>query len=848
MSLEEGKNENCPIKSALGIKHKRCFSCLLNYTKVLLHRLTSPNIAYLWGVKNEGEMILEPNDLYEKLEFEKVLQLLERECFGEQGRVAIAAIKPLVDLAEINRLLAETHEFKLSLEKRHQFPIGVYEEVAEELRMLAIEGFVLPEEGLQKLNILLLFIRDIYKFFNPDRQEIYPTLYNIIRPIEFNAELLDEIERVIDEDGNIRPTASADLQKIRRHIQSKNRELDRQFSLIIDTYRRKGWLTDNVESFRNSRRVLSVPAEHKRKIRGIIHDESATGKTAFIEPEGVIDINNDLFDLKQEEKREIYRILRDLSATIRPYLGVLHVYRELIIRFDVIQAKAKVAVKMKGILPKTTEKPTLSILKGFHPLLYLKNKALGRTTIPFDLSLYGQNRILVLSGPNAGGKSITMKSVGLLQLMFQCGLLVPVDAETEMGPFKQLFADIGDQQSLENDLSTYSSRLENAKVFLEKADAQTLVLIDEFGSGTDPKIGGAIAESILFELNRRKIYGVITTHYSNLKVFAFKTRGLVNGSMHFDKDNLNPTYELRVGRPGSSYAFEIATKSGLPGRVLKYARKRIGSNERAVDDLLVDLQREKQEVEERLKELKDKQTTLDRLTKTYDQLHRDLEVRRKRLKLEAKEAALQETAQSNKEFERLVRELKEAKNLEKAKELSSKVKEQRKELVEEVKDLREDIYYPAKETVEDRPIEVGDFVKLRTGGATGQVESIDRKNAIVVMGDMRMTIKLRDLQQANAPLTIQSSKSVNSDIDYAARFDNKIDIRGMRFAEAVRVVEEFVDHAILANATNLRIVHGKGNGSLRKAVRQKLREYNIDMHIHHPEAKAGGDGVTLVEF
>ena len=793
-------------------------------------------------------MQLEPGDIYDKLEFDKIIDLLESSCYGERGRVAVQELKPSTDLEQIDRWLAEVDEFKRTLERRDNFPIGAYQEIAEELRMLEIEGFVLPEEGLQKLNVLLLFIRDIYRFFTLERQEAYLALYDIIRPIEFNEELLQAIEQVIDEDGNIRPDASPELQKIRRHIQSKYREMDRQFKLIIDNYRKKGWLTDNVESFRNARRVLSVPSEHKRKIRGIIHDESSTGRTAFIEPEGVIDINNDLFDLQQEEKREIYRILRELSATIRPYLPFLHQYRDLIVRFDVIQTKAQLALRLNAVRPRTQAKPTLAIIKGRHPLLFLKNKDLGRKTIPFDLSLFGKNRILVLSGPNAGGKSITMKSVGLLQLMFQCGLLLPVDGQTQMGVFKQLFADIGDQQSLENDLSTYSSRLENARVFVENADRDTLVLIDEFGSGTDPKIGGAIAESILFELNRSKVYGVITTHYSNLKVFAFKTHGLVNGSMHFDKDNLAPSYELKVGRPGSSYAFEIAAKSGLQGRVLKYARKRIGSNERAVDDLLVDLQREKQEVEEKLAELQNKQATLDRLTKTYEQLHRDLEYRRKKHKLEKKEEALQQTAQENREMERLIRELKEEKNLEKAKKVALEIKYQRQELSEQVGDLREDIYHPETEVIEDRPLEVGDHVRLKTGGATGEIESIDRKNAIVIMGGMRMTVKLRDLQLAKTPLSIRSTQSVHSDVDYAARFDSKIDIRGMRYVEAVKVIEEFVDQAILADASSLRIVHGKGNGSLRKAVKKKLREYNVPMEISHPEAEAGGDGVTLVQF
>lgn len=793
-------------------------------------------------------MRLEPGDLYEKLEFDKILYLLVEGCYGERGREAVKAISPSQELAEIDSWLAEVDEFKRTLERNDNFPIGVYEEIAEELRMLEIEGFVLPEEGLQKLNVQLLFIKEIYRFFTAERKEAYEALYAIIRPVEFNEELLQAIEKVIDEEGNIRPDASPELQKIRRHIQSKYREMDRQFRHIIDEYRRKGWLTDNVESFRNGRRVLSVPSEHKRKIRGIIHDESSTGRTAFIEPEGIIDINNDLFDLQQEEKREIYRILRELSATIRPYLPSLHQYRDLIVRFDVIQTKAKLARQLNAVRPRSKAKPNLSIIKGRHPLLFLKNQKLGRKTVPFDLSLYGRNRILMLSGPNAGGKSITMKSVGLLQLMFQCGLLLPVDGQTEMGVFAQLFADIGDQQSLENDLSTYSSRLENAKVFLENATPDTLVLIDEFGSGTDPKIGGAIAESVLFELNRAKVYGVITTHYSNLKVFAFKTPGLVNGSMHFDKDNLSPSYELKVGRPGSSYAFEIATKSGLPGRVLKYARKRIGSNERAVDDLLIDLQREKQEVEEHLQSLEQKQKMLDRLTKNYNELHRDLEYRRKKHKLEKKEKELQQTAQEDRELQKLIRELREEKNLEKAKKVALEIKYNRDQASEKVGALREEIYHPEVVPDADRPIQSGDFVRLRSGGAIGEVESVDRKNAIVIMGGMRMTVKLRDLQLASTPLDIRTTQSVHSDVDYAARFDNKIDIRGMRYAEAVKVIEEFVDQALLADASSLRIVHGKGNGALRDAVRRKLREYKVPMEVNHPEAEAGGDGVTLVQF
>ncbi len=480
-------------------------------------------------------------------------------------------------------------------------------------------------------------------------------------------------------------------------------------------------------------------------------------------------------------------------------------------------------------------------------MLYLKNKPFGKKTVPFNLKLTGKNRLLMLSGPNAGGKSITMKSVGLIQLMLQCGMLVTVDAESEMGVFKKLFADIGDQQSIEDDLSTYSSRLKNAKAFLKEADEATLVLIDEFGSGTDPASGGAIAEGVLDGLNYRKVFGVITTHYSNLKIYAYKTKGILNGGMHFDTESLDPTYELKVGRPGSSYAFEIAEKSGLPKRVLEYARRRAGKNERAVDQLLVDLQREKAESEEKLRELETKQKTLDALTRTYEELRRDMEVRRKRLKLEAKEANLQETAKYNKEMENLIREMREGKKIEEAKEKAKELRTKRAEIAEEVTELVEDIYY-APQKDDDQPITVGDTVRLRAGGATGEVESIDKKRATVIVGDLRLQVKLRDLEPAREQLTVRREKSVSSNLGASATFSNKLDVRGMRYEEVLSTMEAFVDRALMSNANQLRIVHGKGTGTLKRAVRQKLKEYNHDFKLTTPPREAGGDGVTIVDL
>ena len=795
-------------------------------------------------------MLLLPKDVLEKLEFTKVIELLVKECYGELGKEAARNLSFETDRRRIERLLTEVSEVKRSMEQNDRIPMGPYEDIEEDLKFLEIEDYVLDLEGIQRIGAILRLTQEIFEFFNANRQPIYPVLSELIQPLQYEAGLIDEIDRVLDDHGQVRPDASPRLSKIRSSIGAKNKELDKQFRFLANDYQKKGWLTDNVESFRNGRRVLSVPAEHKRKIRGIIHDESATGKTAFIEPEPIIDINNDIFDLYNEERREIYKILKDLCTVLRPFIPQIKEYGGLLITVDVIQAKARLALDMRGQMPKVVNKPNFSMQMAFHPLLYIKNRQLGRETVPFDLVLNGKNRVLVLSGPNAGGKSITMKSVGLLQLMVQAGMLVPMDEISEMGIFHELFADIGDQQSLEDDLSTYSSRLENMRNFLEKAGPRSMIVIDEFGSGTDPQIGGAIAEAILHELNAKKIVGIITTHYSNLKIFAFKTAGLVNGSMLFDKEQLAPTYQLRVGRPGSSYAFEIAQKSGLSKEVLHYAKKRTGRNEKAVDELLVDLQQEKLELEEKLSQNKDREAQLEKLIKNYDQLHRDLEFKRKRLKLDEKELELSKAAQENRALNQLVKELRQQKDVEKASARIKELKQEQVQLTEQVEEVKKEIYEEPKfAPSKGKPVEVGEYVRLRTGGATGIVEAIQKKKATVLMGDMRMTIQLRDLQVVNEPLKITSTRSVGTDtVDAASKFENKLDIRGMRMEEALKKVEEFVDKALISNAQSLKILHGKGTGALKSLVRNKLKEYKAIQSISHPEEEFGGDGITLVEF
>ncbi len=798
-------------------------------------------------------MRLEPKDLLEKLEFDKIIALLDKECLGELGRQAIHRLPFMTDVNEIELRLREVSEYKLSISKSDHFPLSQYEDLAEDLKMLDIEGYVLSEDGFVRINTVLVIIGSIFRFFTPDRQKLYPSLFDIIRPVNFDPQLNAAIGKVFDENGDIRPDASPTLLTIRREIGNKQRELDKVFRTLINNYRNSGWLTDNVESLRNNRRVLSVPVEHKRKIRGIIHDESATGRTAFIEPEPVIEINNDIFDLQQEERREILRILKDLSDTLRPYSPTIRQYLSLITQYDVIMTKARLANAMNADMPKLTQGPSFGTEMGKHPLLYLKNKKTGRETVPFDLKLHGENRILVLSGPNAGGKSILMKSVGLLQLMMQSGMLVPMDEISEMGTFENIFADIGDSQSLEDDLSTYSSRLVYMHKFLEHANGKTLVLIDEFGSGTDPKMGGAIAEAILKELNERKVFGVITTHYSNLKMFAFKTPGIINGSMLFDQEHLAPTYMFKAGRPGSSYAFEIAQKSGLSKKVLTYARQRTGKNEVAVDDLLINLQREKKEAEDKLLEITLKERQLEKLIKSYDELHRDLEYRRKKFQLEAKEKNLQVVVKDNREMEKLVRDIREQQNLEMAKVLAEKARLEREEAEKAVIQLEEQIYNEAPLTqfkkAKAGDIQLGDLVRMKSGGSSGTVEAIDKSKAIVQMGPMRLTVKLRDLEHAREELNVQKQKSISVDtLNQIASFENKLDIRGLTPDEALRRVEEFMDRALMTSANNLQIVHGRGTGVLRRTVKNKIREYREVKQSYHPASDEGGDGVTVVEF
>ena len=790
-------------------------------------------------------MKLFPRHILTSLEFEKVLVIVRDYCLGPFGREAFDKPVWYTDAALLNVQLNRVASFKQILESQSPLSLSEYDSIGEELAFLRTEGYVLSIEALQRIDGIIKNLELILSYFKGERKKIYASLAVLTDGMDIPDALRLGLEKILDKNGEIRPDASPALLRINKDISRKTVEINQTFNRVSNGYREKGWLTDTLESYRNGRRVLSAPAEHKRQIRGIIHDESASGKTVYIEPEALIPLNNDLFDLESDYRKELYNILKELSDQLRPFRELIGNFYELVGTFDVIQSKARLAIEMESEPVQVQTGPALGFRNARHPLLLLKNKKLGLTVVPFHMELENRNKIIVLSGPNAGGKSVTLKAVGLLQLMVQSGMLIPADQNSRIGIFQQVFADIGDQQSLEDDLSTYSSRLLNMKFFLENADRNTLFLIDEFGSGTDPQIGGAIAESILRALNHTKAFGVVTTHYSNLKFYAFKTHGIINASMLFDKEKFIPTYELVLGKPGSSFAFEIAQKTGLDNSILKYARFKTGKNVKKIEELVIELQSEKQELEEKLETIRAKEEKLDRLIKNYDGLHRDLDYKRKKLKLDKKELSLIDLNKYNRELENLIKDIKENQKLEKALELSKEIKEKRLETIQSAEKLADEVMESTK--FDWKELKAGDFVRLKSGGDTGRILAILNKKAEIEIGMIRLTVKLSELLPASAPIERESGRVIRTDISTpGVKFSPKLDIRGYSKADAEETLQEFLDQAILANAGFLQILHGKGNGVLRRVVKDKLKEYKYVVSVSHPEEELGGNGVTLV--
>jgi len=793
-------------------------------------------------------MYLYPQDIFEKLEFDKILERLAAYCLGAPAAGLARSMQTFDNKKKIERLLDEVVEYKKSIEMMSELPLHRYESIIDDLRLLRTIDIVLDLEAYMRLHVMLNNALELKTFFaSVEHRSEYPILKEIADKIELENDLVKKFEKIFDEEGKVKPTASDDLKKIYSSINSKERELESVFKSLAKKYKQDGLLTDNVESFKNSRRVLSVTAENKRKIRGIIHDESATGRTVFIEPEGVIDLNNDLFELEARKRHEIYKILKELGNYLRPYLDDFLLWQRIMVRYDLIRAKAKMSMTYEGLRPNISEGNQFNIKEAYHPLLYILNKEQQKKTIPFNLHLDADKRILVISGPNAGGKSVTLKSMGLNQLMVQSGMLVPVHSDSTFMIYTKMMIDIGDQQSLEGDLSTYSSRLIHMKHFMEKAHDRTLVLMDEFGSGSDPKMGGAIAEAVLDALVRKKCFGLITTHYSNIKNYAYKSKSIVNGAMLFDAEKLSPTYKLKVGQPGSSFAFEIADKIGLSPKILDYAKKKAGKDSKTVDKLLVDLQHEKQVLEQQLLEAFDERHDLRKLIKSYETMKDSLEIKKKRIKLEKKEISHTNLSRYEVELRELIKDLKKERNLEKAAAAAKVMKQKKIESSKEIQSISDDVFKIEAEKVKD--LKIGQFVKLRKGGEPGKVVAIGNKKVKLEIGLMQFEVPRNELVYSNQPIELKP-KSINLDtLNINQSPDTELDIRGYSKMEALDAIQEFIDDALMSNAiNNLKVLHGKGTGVLQRTLWSKAKEYKDIKKIWHPAEEFGGRGVTYISF
>src|SRR5258708_2633995 len=559
-----------------------------------------------------------PESALVQLEFDKIKTLLAEHCNTEYARAKAGDLHIHTRREFIEWELRQAHEFKLLLQNGQYFPNDHTLNLSRELKLLGIPGATLTGEQFLQIRKLAESMQSIFRWFDPERKTAYPALAKVIANTQYEKSIIAKIDEVLDESGIVRDNASEELANIRLSLFRKRNELRRVFDRILSKLGKSGYVADIEESFLNGRRVVAIFAEHKRQVKGILHGESDTRRTSFVEPEETIELNNDVFSLEHAESKEVYRILRELTTQLSGHAPLLATWHDILGEFDFIRAKARLAIDMNGSFPQILDKAHVHLRQAYHPLLYLYNRKNQKPTIPTNISLNEKDRLLVISGPNAGGKTVTMKTVGLLQLMIQSGLLVPVHPDSEMGIFKQIMIHIGDTQSLEFELSTYSSHLKNMRYFMENANGKTLFFIDELGSGSDPNLGGAFAEVILEELVRKHSFGIVTTHYLNLKVMSNKTPGIINGAMAFDETNLQPLYKLIIAKPGSSYTFSIAERIGLAPRLIQRARALVDEDHFRLDKLL-------NRTEQDLRHREEREKDLQRMLKENEKLKREMD-------------------------------------------------------------------------------------------------------------------------------------------------------------------------------------------------------------------------------
>lgn len=786
--------------------------------------------------------MLHPSDFEIRLGFDHIRRKLINFCLSGSGVVRVAEMQFSADHGKVSTWLKQTLEFKQIFEKGENFPSNHYLDASVILKKSSLEGNYLDEAEFLELVYSLQTILECRNFLT-NTKEFYPSLFALTEQVTIDKRLVNEIVAVIDDHANVKDSASQELSRIRKRLRDEQGKVRK---LIDQAYRHaiaQQWVPDGaLPTLREGRLVIPILAEHKRRMRGFILDESATGQTVFMEPTDALDANNEIRDLEHAQKREVIRILKDLTNQLRLKLTELQVAFSFLGQLDFIRAKAKLSLKLLADKPLVSDKPVIRWIKARHPVLFMTLKG-EREIVPLDIDLSENERMLLVSGPNAGGKSVCLKTVGILQYMLQCGLLVPASPDSQAGIFNDIFIDIGDQQSIENDLSTYSSHLKNMSFFLQHAGDRSLVLMDELGAGTDPNFGGAIAESILNGLLTRKVWGVATTHYYNLKLFAENHSGIRNAAMRFDETKLIPLYVLDIGKPGSSFALEIAEKTGLPEQTLQEAKALVGKELMGFESLVRTLEKEKNELSERVVSHEKQERELKALLSKYDSLTTELESRKKEIIDNAKIQANALLRETNKEIEKTIRHIRE--NQAERKE-TLKVRKNLLELSKKVE------HQPLikKEIAIAGSVNVGDRVRIIGQDGNGVVLTVKGKNASVQFGDLKSIVAVTRLEKLDGKAVVEvSKKPISTGIrlhEKQAQFNPTLDIRGQRVEEVLPVLEQFIDNAILLGHGEIKILHGKGEGVLRKVVREQLRKYKQVASAADEHVDRGGDGITVV--
>lgn len=818
------------------------------------------------------EEMIYPAEFEDKIGFTTIRSLLLAATLTTMGRTRVAAMGFMTDRDAVGSELCYVAQLRTLMETA-ALPLSHLDDPAPVLIQIKTPGNYAAPGEIMKIRRLLEVGRSVAGYLAEAREHA-PQLASRFGAIPDVSAMIRAIDGVLDKIGEVRDNASPELADIRRQIRGASASMASVMRRVIERAVTQGVVdSDTTPAMRDGHLVIPVPAAMKRQLPGIIFDQSASGKTWFIEPAQVAEANNRLRELQIAEQKEIVEIMRRLADTLRPGIPAIEEMADEIGVIDFLRAKALLARELDANLPTISGKPQIDWYGAVHPELLLRLRKNSERPVSLDITLTAKQRILVISGPNAGGKSVCLKTVAIVQYMMQCGLLPPLYSNSHMGLFSDIFINIGDQQSIENDLSTYSSHLRNMRIFLSKASSSSLFLIDEMGSGTEPEIGGAIAQAILNRLNDNKVYGVVTTHYRNLKTFASETDGLVNGAMLYDRQQLRPLFRLAIGNPGSSFALEIARKSGMPLEIINNAKEIVGSDYVNIDKYLLDLTRDKKYWAEKRLSVKEKEKHLDQLISNLEGKSAGISTLKAEIINRAKAEAKELLASANAQIENAIRDIRAAQaEKERTKEIRRQLEEYKKSVDAQQPDSAPVIRIPKRRTSDKRKrhntvataqpagkqeFKVGDYVAMQGSSITGQVLAIKGSEAEVAMGAIRTFVPLKSLTAANPPKQTKVSVGISSAAEYKSNdqsrqrqlnFRTELDVRGFRLDEAIQAVTYFIDDATQFSAARVRILHGTGTGALRQGIREYLRSCQQVTSFHDEDVRLGGAGITVVNL